>query len=47
MLAICCFPAQVEANMPVHPEIFGRKWNPQLVINRSSPKLIKGNTFGG
>ena len=33
--------------MPVHPDVFGQKWNLQFVITPVIPKLIKGNLFGG
>ncbi|HJU10936.1 MAG TPA: hypothetical protein VJ728_08660 [Candidatus Binataceae bacterium] len=29
--------------MPVHPDVFGQKWNVQVVIAPVIPKLIKGN----
>jgi hypothetical protein len=32
--------------MPVHPDVFGQKWNLQFVITPVIPKLIKGNLFG-
>jgi hypothetical protein len=31
--------------MPVHPEVFGQKWNLQLSVTLAIPKLIKGNLF--
>jgi hypothetical protein len=33
--------------MPVHPDVFGQKWNLQFAITPVIPKLIKGNLFGG
>src|SRR5277367_2380403 len=33
--------------MPVHPDVFGQKWNLQFAITPVIPKLIKGNIFGG
>jgi hypothetical protein len=32
--------------MPVHPDVFGQKWNLQFAITPVIPKLIKGNLFG-
>jgi hypothetical protein len=32
--------------MPVHPDVFGQKWNLQFAITPVIPKLIKGNIFG-
>jgi hypothetical protein len=32
--------------MPVHPDVFGQKWNLQFAITPVIPKLIKGNVFG-
>src|ERR1700730_10658350 len=29
--------------MPVHPDLFGQKWNLQFAITPVIPKLIKGN----
>ena len=29
--------------MPVHPDVFGQKWNLQFIINPVIPKLIKGD----
>ena len=29
--------------MPVHPDVFGQKWNLQFIINPVIPKLIKGS----
>jgi hypothetical protein len=31
---------------PVHPDVFGQKWNLQFSITPVIPKLIKGNLFG-
>jgi len=31
--------------MPVHPDLFGEKWNVQLKISPVIPKLIKGVLF--
>ena len=33
--------------MPVHPDVFGQKWNLQFSITPVIPKLIKGPLFGG
>jgi hypothetical protein len=33
--------------MPVHPDVFGQKWNLQFAITPVIPKLIKGPLFGG
>jgi hypothetical protein len=32
--------------MPVHPDVFGQKWNLQFGITPVIPKLIKGTLFG-
>jgi hypothetical protein len=32
--------------MPVHPDVFGQKWNLQFAITPVIPKLIRGNLFG-
>ena len=32
--------------MPVHPDVFGQKWNVQFSITPVIPKLIKGDLFG-
>jgi hypothetical protein len=32
--------------MPVHPDVFGQKWNLQFAVTPVIPKLIKGNIFG-
>ena len=32
--------------MPVHPEVFGQKWNLQFAVTPVIPKLIKGHLFG-
>ena len=32
--------------MPVHPDVFGQKWNLQLAVTPVIPKLIKENIFG-
>ena len=32
--------------MPVHPDVFGQKWNLQFAVTPVIPKLIKGNLFG-
>ena len=32
--------------MPVHPDVFGQKWNLQFGVTPVIPKLIKGNLFG-
>ncbi len=32
--------------MPVHPDVFGQKWNLQFAVTPVIPKLIKGNVFG-
>jgi hypothetical protein len=32
--------------MPVHPDVFGQKWNLQFSVTPVIPKLIKGNLFG-
>ncbi len=32
--------------MPVHPDVFGQKWDLQFAITPVIPKLIKGNLFG-
>ncbi len=32
--------------MPVHPDVFGQKWNLQFAITPVIPKLVKGNLFG-
>ncbi len=32
--------------MPVHPDVFGQKWNLQFAMTPVIPKLIKGNLFG-
>jgi hypothetical protein len=32
--------------MPVHPDVFGQKWNLQFAITPVIPKLIKGNLLG-
>jgi len=29
--------------MPVHPDVFGQKWNLQFQVTPVIPKLIKGN----
>jgi hypothetical protein len=29
--------------MPVHPDVFGQKWNLQVVVAPVLPKLIRGN----
>jgi hypothetical protein len=31
--------------MPVHPDVFGQKWNLQIAVTPVIPKLIKGNLF--
>lgn len=31
--------------MPVHPDVFGQKWNLQLALTPVIPKLIKSNLF--
>ena len=31
--------------MPVHPDVFGQKWNLQFAVTPVIPKLIKGNLF--
>jgi len=31
--------------MPVHPEMFGQRWNAQFAVTPVIPKLIKGNLF--
>jgi hypothetical protein len=31
--------------MPVHPDVFGQKWNLQFQVTPVNPKLIKGNLF--
>jgi hypothetical protein len=31
--------------MPVHPDVFGQKWNRQFAVTPVIPKLIKGNLF--
>jgi hypothetical protein len=31
--------------MPVHPDVFGQKWNLQLAVTPVIPKLIKGDLF--
>jgi hypothetical protein len=31
--------------MPVHPDVFGQKWNIQFAVTPVIPKLIKGNLF--
>jgi hypothetical protein len=33
--------------MPVHPDVFGQKWNLQFAITPVIPKLVKENLFGG
>ena len=38
---------QVQAQyMPVHPDVFGQKWNLQFAITPVIPKLFKGNLLG-
>lgn len=32
--------------MPVHPDVFGQKWNLQFAVTPVIPKLIKENIFG-
>jgi hypothetical protein len=32
--------------MPVHPDVFGQKWNLQFAVTPVIPKLIKGNILG-
>jgi hypothetical protein len=32
--------------MPVHPDVFGQKWNLQFAITPVIPKLVKGNLLG-
>lgn len=32
--------------MPVHPDVFGQKWNLQFSVTPVIPKLIKGTLFG-
>jgi hypothetical protein len=32
--------------MPVHPDMFGQKWNLQFAATPVIPKLIKENLFG-
>jgi hypothetical protein len=32
--------------MPVHPDVFGQKWNLQFGVTPVIPKLIRGNLFG-
>jgi hypothetical protein len=32
--------------MPVHPDVFGQKWNLQFAVTPVIPKLIRGNVFG-
>ena len=32
--------------MPVHPDVFGQKWNLQFSVTPAIPKLIKGNVLG-
>jgi hypothetical protein len=32
--------------MPVHPDLFGQKWNLQFAITPVIPKLVKGNLLG-
>jgi hypothetical protein len=31
--------------MPVHPDVFGQKWNLQVIISPVIPKLIRGNVL--
>jgi len=31
--------------MPIHPDVFGQKWNIQVGITPVIPKLIKGTLF--
>jgi hypothetical protein len=31
--------------MPVHPDVFGQKWNLQFAVTPVIPKLVKGNLF--
>jgi hypothetical protein len=33
--------------MPVHPDVFGQKWNLQFAITPVIPKLVKEHLFGG
>jgi len=33
--------------MPVHPDVFGQKWNLQFAITPVIPKLVKGNILEG
>jgi hypothetical protein len=33
--------------MPVHPDIFGQKWNLQFAVTPVIPKLIKGEVLEG
>lgn len=33
--------------MPVHPDVFGQKWDLQFAITPVIPKLIRGNILGG
>ena len=43
------FPVKLQVQgqyMPVHPNVFGQKWNLQFAITPVIPKLIKGNLFG-
>jgi hypothetical protein len=32
--------------MPVHPDVFGQKWDLQFAVTPVIPKLVKGNLFG-
>jgi hypothetical protein len=31
--------------MPVHPDVFGQKWNLQFAVTQVIPNLIRGNLF--
>jgi hypothetical protein len=33
--------------MPVHPDVFGQKWNLQFAITPVIPRLIKGDILEG
>jgi hypothetical protein len=35
-----------EQYMPVHPDVFGQKWNLQFTVTPVIPRLIKGNLGG-
>ena len=49
VIKVCPLPVNLQVQgqyMPVHPDVFGQKWNLQFSITPVIPKLIRGPLFG-